>query len=62
MDNKEKVYIVLNCKNQFIVCDSYIIEEGGNWIECNGLYNGTSEEKAFTIPMTSIKCIETSVR
>lgn len=61
MDNKEKVYIVLNCKNQFIVCDSYTILESGNWIECVGLYNGTSEEKFFTVPMTSIKCIETSV-
>ena len=40
MDNKEKVYIVLNCKNQFIVCDSYTILESGNWIECVGMYNG----------------------
>ena len=61
MDNKEKVYIVLNCKNQFIVCDSYTILESGNWIECVGIYNGTEDERFFTIPMTSIKVIEAQV-
>lgn len=61
MDNKEKIYIVLNYKNQFIVCDSYIILESGNWIKCFGMYNGTEDERFFTIPMTSIKVIEAQV-
>ena len=61
MDNKEKVYIVLNCKNQFIVCDSYNVIESGTWIECVSMYNGTEDERFFTIPMTSIKVIEAQV-
>lgn len=61
MDNKEKIYIVLNCKNQFIVCDNYNVLESGKWIECVGMYNGTEDERIFTIPMTSIKVIEAQV-
>ena len=45
MDNKEKIYIVLNYKNQFIVCDSYNILESGKWIECVGMYNGTEQDR-----------------